>query len=283
MRSLVELLEARTDPRPLALCRIILGAAAFLRGLVSYHLLDRLLRPETVSARWFEWLPPITRDWMLPYVGAWLVAAALFTLGYRTRWAGGALTALIAYHLAADQSLFWNHIYFLGVMVFLLTVADSDACYSVKWLRAGRPKTFARQWGVTLIKLQISLVYFYAACAKLNPTFLSGEVIERSLAYLPGALAFPGFYLFTTWATIALEFFLPFALWRRSLRMWAIAGGLALHGLIPVLIGLYGGLVVFSTSIVSTYLLFLDEREYETLESFLRRMPVVRALAVRYG
>ncbi len=46
-------------------------------------------------------------------------------------------------------------------------------------------------------------------------------------------------------------------LWSARLRPLAVATGLLLHGLIPILIGLYGGLVVFSLSILGTYPLFL--------------------------
>ncbi|MBK9166380.1 MAG: HTTM domain-containing protein [Bryobacterales bacterium] len=268
MRLIDEFFRARIDPRPLALCRITVGAAAFLRALVSYHLMDRLLRPEAIQAHAIAWIPQLTRPWLLPYIALWLVAAAMFTIGYRTRLAGTVLCLQIAYHLTADQNLFWNHIYFLGLVLLLLTVADSDTAFSVRWLRAGRPAWTAAHWSVVLLKLQVSLVYVFSAVMKMNAEFLSGRVIEEAFEFLPGVLRLPEVFVATSWLTVVLELFIGIGLWIPGARLVAIAGGILLHSLVPVLIGLYGGLVVFSTSILGTYWLFLNQREFAALEQW---------------
>ena len=38
---LLTFFTSRVDARPLAVARIVIGGAAFLRALVSYHLFDR--------------------------------------------------------------------------------------------------------------------------------------------------------------------------------------------------------------------------------------------------
>ena len=43
MNAFVKFLGERTDARPLAVARIVIGGVAFLRALVSYHLFDRVL------------------------------------------------------------------------------------------------------------------------------------------------------------------------------------------------------------------------------------------------
>ena len=271
MRIVERFLRARIDPRPLALCRITVGAAAFLRALVSYHLMDRLLRPEAIQAHAIPWIPELSRPWLVPYIALWLAAAAMFTLGYRTRLAGTVLCLQIAYHLTADQNLFWNHIYFLGLVILLLTVADSGATFSLPWLRAGRPAWTAALWSVVLLKLQISLVYFFSAVMKMNAEFLSGRVIKEAFEFLPAVLRLPEVYVATSWITVVLELFIGIGLWIPGARLLAIAGGIVLHSLVPVLIGLYGGLVVFSTSILGTYWLFLNQREFAAVESWVLR------------
>jgi hypothetical protein len=252
-------LNARASARPLAVCRILVGSAAFLRGLVSYHLIDRLLRPEAIQARAHPWLPELTREWMTGYIALWLVAAAMLTIGYRSRLAGAALTILIAYHLVADQNLFFNHIYFLWLLIFLLTVADSGADLSVDWHFRGRPAATAALWPIVLLKVQVTLVYFFAAVMKLNAEFLSGDVIEQGLRLLPEALRLPWIFQAIAWSTVLAELLIGFGLWSARLRVIAIATGIFLHGLIPALMGWYGGFVVFSLSILGTYPLFLTE------------------------
>ena len=70
---------------------MIVGLATFLRGLVSYHLIDRLLRPASIPARANEWLPELTRDWMTGYIAVWLVMMVAFVaLWYKTvQWSSG--------------------------------------------------------------------------------------------------------------------------------------------------------------------------------------------------
>jgi hypothetical protein len=162
-----EFLEGRTDARPLAVARLIIGGAAFLRGLVSYHLFDLVLTPGVIRARAFEWIPDMTRGAMPWYIGVWLFVSAAFALGYRTRLNGSILVALIVYHLAADLNFFWSHVYFLGCLISLLTAANAGADLSFDWIGRGGGRKTVPRWGVVLLKLHVSIVYLVAALVKL--------------------------------------------------------------------------------------------------------------------
>jgi hypothetical protein len=118
---------------------------------------------------------------------------------------------------------------------------------------------------VVLLKLHISLVYGVAAIMKLNPEFLSGDVLGRGLLR-PDFLKTPELLVLLAWSTIAYEGGMAIALWVKRLRPWAIATGVSFNALIPLSMGLTGGLVVFSASIVGTYVLFLDRQEFAWLE-----------------
>jgi hypothetical protein len=262
--------EARIDARALALARITVGAAACLRGPVSYHLIDRLLQPGSMRARGYEWIPEITRDWMAAFIVVWVLAAAAFTIGYRTRLSGAVLTLLITYHLLADQNLFFNHILFLDLVVFLLVIADSGAVLSVDWLLQGKPARSVRRWPIILLRLQVSIIYFFAGILKLNPEFLSGNKLRLSLR-LSEESAPTELLVALAWATIALEIFLSFALWSERLRPWAILSGVIFHAAILLGIGMYGGLVVFSVTIVGTYFVFLTPGELERARAAIER------------
>ncbi len=265
MNVIAEFFSRTTYARPLAVARIITGGAAFLRGLVSYRLFDRVLTPGVVRARDFDWVPEMTRAAMPWYTLVWLAVAAAFALGYRTRLSGTILLGLIVYHLMADGSFFWSHIYFLGCLILLLTVADAGADLSFDWRAQGDGRRGVRLWGVVLLKLHISIVYGVAAAAKVNPEFLSGAVLGRWLLR-PEFLKTPEVLIALAWATIIYEAGMAIALWVKRLRPWAIATGILFHAAIPLSMGLTGGLIVFSASIVGTYVLFLDRQEFLLLE-----------------
>lgn len=273
MNAFSRFLSQTTDARPLAAARLVIGGAAVLRGLVSYHLFDRVLTPGVVRAPFFDWVPDMTRAAMPWYTGVWLLIAAAFAVGYRTRLSGTILFGLIVYHLAAGASLFASHIYFLGCLILLLTVADAGADLSVESKAQAGGRRTVPLWGVVLLKLHVSIVYGVAAVVKLNPEFLSGAVLERGLLR-PELLKTPEMLVALAWSTIAYEGGMAIALWLKPLRLWAIATGIFFHAVIPLSMGLTGGLVVFSASIVGAYVLFLDREEFVWLEGCAAKLAV---------
>ena len=114
--------------------------------------------------------------------------------------------------------------YFLLLLLLLLTVSDSDAVLSVRWLRNGQADRDILAWPTWLFKIQLSLVYFYTAVAKVNPTFLRGDVFAERLT-LPGPLTTPAALMLLAAGAVAVEFFLSFALWVPSC-VWGFACGI---------------------------------------------------------
>jgi hypothetical protein len=188
-----------------------------------------------------------------------MVAATGLTVGYRTRLSAVVLLALSLFQHLVDQNFWAHHMYFMMLMLLLLAVSESDATLSVRWVREQYPVRWVAGWPVWLIKVQLSLVYFYSATAKFNQAYLSGQVLLDRLA-LPAFAQSPIVFQALAVGSIGLELFLAFALWPRRLRPWGFAAGLVLHGLIPATMGLYAGLVVFSVMVFAVYVLFLDDR-----------------------
>jgi len=142
------------------------------------------------------------------------------------------------------------------------------------------PLTFQR-----LIQVQVCIVYLYAAFHKLNSGYLSGAVLEFYMrneflrgragkgleAFLPEPLLFSlmdflysgQIFIVVSVLSVILEFGLPFTLWFRKTRPFALILGIGFH------IGLYLAMAIFtfSLAIIAAYLLFLEP---ETLVSRLR-------------
>lgn len=262
--ALTRLLTARRPARAVGLFRIGIGLAVLLRGLKTSRDLYLLGHdPSVVSARLFDWAPRLET---LPEIAAvtavWMLAGAGLTLGVGARLCAGVLCALsIGLHVV-DQNFWAHHVYVMTLVLLLLTIIDSDASLSVRWLRDRRPERDVLWWPVWLVQVQLSLAYLFTATAKLNPAFLEGAVLQGAMA-LPPEWAWLAPWL--ALPALAAEFFIGVALWVPALRPWALLLGFGLHGLVPVLMGPYAGLLVFTLLVWSVYILFVDDRPQSRL------------------
>lgn len=249
--------EEGLDPRPIALARMGVALAALARSVESYGYIRYVLQPETARAPVIDGLPLLSLHWLPYYSAAWALAAIAFFFGFRTRTAGAVLTAAIGYHLIADQNLYFNHIHFMMLVVFLLTVAGAGATWSVDWWLAGFPRRTVLRWAVTLGAAQVSIVYFYTALAKISPYFLSGDVLTKVLRGVPDAIKTPELMTAASYGVVGGEMFLAFAMWVPRTRVAALLLGVAMHASIPFAIHPYGLLFIFSATTIGAYGFFL--------------------------
>lgn len=263
MQPLIALVARDVDPRPLAVLRVVVGANTILCGVEACANLQGILRPGALRLPFAPGLVTPPHEWLAGFMAIWFVAAALLTAGCFTRVAGMLLTCQLGYVLLLDEQTYSNHLYLLLLEVVFLVLGNAGAIWSVDAWRRG-PST-CPAWPVTLWKLQISIVYFFAALAKLNPTFLSGEMLAN---YWPtsGWLGFladlrtPQVLQPMAWASVATEFFLAGALWLPAFRRLAVVVGVGLHFGMILLVSQKDptGIIVFALATVPPYLLFFD-------------------------
>ena len=231
--------------------RIVVGLLAGIKALRLLRSFGLTLPPsEVLRAPYLEALPLIEPKYVL---GAVFVAAVLFTVGLLTRVSGSALAIVMGYWLMMDRQLYLNHLYLLFLLVVLLVVSDSGRAYSIDALRRGRGSV--PYWGVTLIKLQLSMVYAFAALAKLNPDFLHGEVLVGQLPVDPGKARMLAV------ATILVEAWLAIGLWLPRFLWPTIVLGVLFHLGTALSIAPMIDLLIFGGLSVAPYLLFLAYRE----------------------
>jgi hypothetical protein len=259
---LTSFLDQRVDGRAIGVARIVLGVAAFLKGVVTLaHLInfqqsDALAFPYTSLELSFTSGPAAN-----VVVALWLIAALLFTAGMATRVAGAVLTASIFLVIAIDQQMYSNHLYLLGTMTGLMTIAGPSARFSLD-ARWGRAAPTVPRWAVTLIKLQLTSVYLFAAITKLNEAFLSGSVIAS--AFDPAMRMRVERYVdleLLAWAAIATELALAFAFWSARGREFALPVGIAFHAMNVVMMN-RGGMInlsIFALIMVSIMIVFFTE------------------------
>ncbi|MCB0062275.1 MAG: HTTM domain-containing protein [Caldilineaceae bacterium] len=262
-----QLLQAEVAARPVGLVRFIIGCVTIFAFVETFTFLAKLANPEVLHLPYVAAMPELTSAHLAFLIPATLICALLFAVGWHTRLTGTLIVTAIGFVLIYDQQLYSNHLYLLALLVFLLTLGDSGAQWSIDAMRGGG-KTTVQAWPILLIKVQISVVYFFAAVSKIMPDYLSGQVLVHVLH--ADFLATP---LFAAWSplmlpllaslSIGVELFIAFALWFPRLRWVALLAGIGLHGMIILLMAwphpfTVLQLTVFEATIMTPYLLFFQ-------------------------
>jgi hypothetical protein len=265
--SLFQIVTRQTDARPVAIVRMLVGLAAIGFALEAWANIGRVLSPQVVDMPYVAWYPSLPVATLPLFIGLWLCAALAFALGLGTRLCGAILTLSMAYTLFFDQQLYSNHLYLATLVVLLLTIAESGARFSLDARRSGG-RDLILEWPILLLKIQISIVYFYAALLKVNPQYLSGAMLAsfwpfNELAALPGGWSSVQILPFLAVISILTELFLAVALWVPRLRWLALAVGVGFHMVIIWTGGAQPGVpdipfAIFALVTVAPYALFFD-------------------------
>ena len=265
--SLLQIVSRQTDARPVAIVRMLVGLAAIGFALEAWVNIGRVLSPQVVDMPYVAWYPSLPVATLPLFIGLWLCAALAFVLGLGTRLCGAILTLSMVYTLFFDQQLYSNHLYLATLVVLLLTIAESGARFSLDARWSGGHDLIL-EWPILLLKIQISIVYFYAALLKVNPQYLSGAMLAsfwpfNELVALPGGWSSVQILPFLAVISILTELFLSVALWVPRLRWLALAVGIGFHVMIIYTGGATPGepdiaFAIFALVTVAPYILFFD-------------------------
>jgi hypothetical protein len=263
--SLSQIVTRRTDARPVAIVRMLVGLAAIGFAFEAWINIGRVLSPQVVDMPYVAWYPVLPAATLPLFIGGWLCLAVAFALGLGTRLCGAILTLSMAYTLFLDQQLYSNHLYLATLVLLLLTIAESGARFSLDARRSGG-RDLILVWPILLLKIEISIVYFYAALVKVNAQYLSGALLItfwplNQLAALPRSWAWVLPCLAV--ASILVEVFLAIALWLPRWRWLALAVGVGFHMLIIWTGGAQPGIpdipfAIFALVTLAPYALFFD-------------------------
>ena len=111
----------------------------------------------------------------------WLAFSLLLTLGV---WARGAAAGIVIVGaLLLLDRVISNHLYLIMLVGILLSISDSERHFALRSRGTGP----VRAWTLFLLGAQLSIVYGFAALAKLNASWLSGHTLSAFLtqAILP--------------------------------------------------------------------------------------------------
>ncbi len=276
---------------PVAEVLVRSGSGNALRGIVA-HLSDwavgtggssrssALIRIGLALLFWSRWAGELLLYKDQSTLGLFLaanffVATAMLFVGWQSRaaavWTGLVGLAMYFYfgHELGREPWTHHHTYLLAVAALLIALTPCGRSFSLdrylsvmKAERAGLPPPAERGnlWGLRLIVVQLSVLYFFAALDKTSYAFLSGARLEHIfLWYYAGSdyPSMPGFHRLATVAAVcvaALEYSLAFGLPFRRTRRYLILPGLAFHAAIYATLPVY----TFSATMALLYLAYFD-------------------------
>ena len=193
---------------------------------------------------------------MYAYFAVMGVAAIGVMLGYRYRLSAHVLAVLWTGAYLAQKTHYNNH-YYLAVIV----------TWAMAWLPAHRRRSLdmcanrvhasdaCHPWVARAFRVQLLIVFTYAAIAKLYPGWLNGEYLRVNLGakgdrWLLGPLVVqPWFQTFTIYAAILFDAtVIPLLMWKRT-RWLAFVGlvGFNLFNSIVFQIGIFPYMVIAMT------------------------------------
>lgn len=239
------------DPRPLAVCRILVGIVA---AWFSFEWLSVLVRAS--SGRYlripvFEGWPVLSPNFVWALFVVSIVASVAMIFGVAGRLPAVMVAVTAALVLVVEQQTFSNHMVLLMMLAAFLGVSGSASA----WRLSRSPRaTSVSYWPAFLIQILITTLYAWTALSKVNPQYLSGEVLSTFLQpwvplpdqFLPAAALL----------SIVAEAFLAIALWIPKLRKLAFVLGSGLHFGIVLLLDSPAPLIGFGMLMLTGYILF---------------------------
>lgn len=285
MSKLIKLLykwvSRKSNPRPLAIARIGVGTAFLMDWFNKMDRREASFNPDLFHYPWADWLPVLPSEYAaLPFI-LWFVGAIGLIVGYHTRISGAIAIIGNGLYFFADRQNYSNHGYLLLLLIFLLTLADSGAALSLD--SRNKQPHLVDAWKIDLLKIQLSIVYFFTFIVKIRPDWLSGALMYLNLngPLAPYLTQITGIYRGLALTTLLVEAFLFWALWSKKWRELAFFVGLMLHLGILFSVKFTLGLISFGLLSISLYPLFLKlphERVTIILRQDLLQNPCFRLL-----
>jgi hypothetical protein len=191
------------------------------------------------------------RAWQWGALGASIYASSFCLLiglfsRFAALWSGLTIATAVIYLgvIQKNYGLVHHHISLLMIVTLLLALTPCGHSFSVdRWRRPDRPES-GPLWGLRLIALQASAVWFWGAVDKLHGGWLSGERLQAIWMYYYTGSDFPttsGFVLLSqisAVSTVIIEFALAIGMfwprWHKILIPLAIVFHAVTYFTVPV-------------------------------------------------
>ncbi|MCO4746059.1 MAG: HTTM domain-containing protein [Proteobacteria bacterium] len=193
-----------------------------------------------------------------------------------TAWAAATVLAMV-FWFGPNGVEPWTHHHTAILALSTALCALTPCGHSYSWdrwralKRGTAPVERAPLWGMRLVGLHVSTVYFWTAWDKSFWGNISGDRLEMAMHTLylgSDASTIPGFHtamMLASVAVIALEYFFVVGLWVRRWQWWTFPLGFAMHAAFFILLPVG----TFTATMFALYIAFVDA---DALHDWLDRM-----------
>ena len=223
----------------------------------------------------FSWIKPTGNFTYLLFIICGITAFFL-AIGYKYRLSSIAFFLTFTYIELMDKTTYLNHYYFVSVISFILIFLPGNAFFSVDAYK--NPKIRFEKipsWNIDILKLLLTIVYFYAGLAKLNSDWLINAMPLKiwlpNNADLPiiGSLLNENWvhYAFS-WAGMVYDLSIVFLLLYKPTRVFAFVMVVIFHVLTKILfpIGVFPYIMIIST------LIFFDDNFHKKILGYISKL-----------
>lgn len=281
-------LNEPVDAASLAFFRIVFGGIMLfsqLRFLWKDWVYLLYIKPKFFFKYYgFHWLPILPGNWMyIPWI-AMILCLVLIIIGKYYRAAITLFFLLFSYTELLDITNYLNHYYLITILSFIMIFLPMNAAFSLDSRGWKQPVPVPR-WTLSVLRLQVGLVYFFAGVSKIKYDWLiSAEPMKtwlglcRNIPVLGTWLAMPITAYVFSWAGMLFDLTAVFLLLNKKTRPYEYTLIVVFHlmtfwlfyiGIFPlVMMGV--ALVFFSPEfhrlILNKYLPWLNKKtgEYHT-------------------
>ena len=174
-RKLTHKLQEPLDTASLAFFRIVFGCVMLfstIRFMANGWVYLFYIKPGFFFKYYgFYWVKTLPGDWMyLPWIGM-AVSLVLVILGKYYRAAMAAFFLLFTYTELLDLTNYLNHYYLITLLSFLMIFLPMNASFSLD-AKSRKSMVMAPRWTLTILRLQVGLVYFFAGLSKISYDWL---------------------------------------------------------------------------------------------------------------
>ncbi|MGE3673375.1 MAG: HTTM domain-containing protein, partial [Polyangiaceae bacterium] len=235
---------ALVEPVPgewLVALRFALGMLVTVSALrfIAYGWVDQFFTEPTFHFRYwgFDWLPVVGSTAMHGLFWLTALLGVLVSLGLLFRVSCVALFLCFSYLQLVDVANYLNHYYLVCILTLLLSVSPAGKLASIDvWLGRVSPRPQHPRFWLWLFRLQVAIVYTFAALAKANTDWLiHGQPLgiwlgsRTHLPVLGDLFALPWVALVMSWCGFLFDLSVVWLLLCRRTRIPAYVMAVAFH------------------------------------------------------